>query len=598
MQQSVEQIPRRRALRIGSLMSALTGASIITTATAGRSDAVALENTQQMDFVPMSEKGAAAGVATLDLESKIPNAQLPDLSGTYARRREFYPEDYGADRSGATNAQRAIQAAIDAARDFGGGDVILDGTYRIDSSLVPRDNVILQGRGWGRSVIKPPSSWATSTSLIQTGGSAAKPIENFFVRDIKFDLSDVPATLEVKAIFVTYMRNLRFENNWVLNSTATGIGADFLDKSIIRGNRVEGCGRFAKGQEESKLGCSGIGIGTGAWGSEATVVDGNFIINPARYGIFVEFQGGISAFFTTGIKIVNNYIYGAYRGIGSDGVAWMHITGNSIESCRQDGISIRPGNAGGKSYGDLIAHNTVINSARHGLLIDMVQAGNGVPDDFGKFMIVNNRYLNNAGAGVKVVAPTPLPGVQFLGNRISGNGSIGLDLTAGGFTESDVFDNQITNNGGIGIRLLGTQGKVRIKNNRVGDTRSKGKSQTHGIEFSSSWTFTEFEVIGNDVTGNAVLGISIQGSLVNAIILNNIGLGPDPVEPLTVAPSLQNYRVGPRPEKFWVIGGSWTSIQLNGQTILTGPGTFDAEPNDLVTFNFTSAPVAIKRRRL
>jgi len=56
--------------------------------------------------------------------------------------------DYGAQGTGETNDQPAIQAAIDAANSAGGGVVFVPvGDYRIDSSLVMKSDVILKGDG-------------------------------------------------------------------------------------------------------------------------------------------------------------------------------------------------------------------------------------------------------------------------------------------------------------------------------------------------------------------------------------------------------------------------------------------------------------------
>lgn len=76
-------VQRRGLLRFGTLMAAFTGASAISTL--GASDALAApgDKTPPTTYVPISEKGAPSGVATLDAASKILPAQLPDLSATY-----------------------------------------------------------------------------------------------------------------------------------------------------------------------------------------------------------------------------------------------------------------------------------------------------------------------------------------------------------------------------------------------------------------------------------------------------------------------------------------------------------------------------------
>lgn len=561
---------------------------------------------QKADQSALVAEATARSAADSALDARLDTAEAltgsgrlseASLDADYAAKRAFYPEQYGADNTGVTNSRNAIQAAIDAARDAGGGTVIIDGTYRVDTSLLPRSNVTLEGRGWGRSILKAHSSWASNTSLLEVGGSSGSPIENFTVRGIKLDLSAVSATYTCKGIFVTYMRNFRFENNWVYQSTATGIGADFLDKSVIRGNRVEGCGRKAVGAEDATLGCSGIGIGTGVWGDEATLVEGNFVIGAVRYGIFVEYQNGISTHLTSGVKILNNHVTGARWGIGSNGAAWAHVTGNSVEASTRDGISITPGNAGANSYGDLIAHNTVRTSGRHGIVIDLSAATSASEPDSGKYMIVNNRFVSNTSCGIKIITSEQEAGFQIHGNRISNNGSIGLDIAGGGLKESDILNNRIVDNTGIGLRVLGALLRVKISGNRSGDTRASGRTQTYGIEVTTGITVTDVVIEDNDLTNNQTASLSVAGTVAGAsVIRRNRGFGPDAPASMTVTASPMTYTVGARPEQLWVIGGTWTSIQIAGQTVLTGPGTLMAEPNDVVTFTYTGAPTAIKRR--
>ena len=68
-------VKRRGLLRIGTLITALTGASAISVTTA--------HSAEGDIYVPITEKGAASGVAILDTNAKVPIAELPDLSAAY-----------------------------------------------------------------------------------------------------------------------------------------------------------------------------------------------------------------------------------------------------------------------------------------------------------------------------------------------------------------------------------------------------------------------------------------------------------------------------------------------------------------------------------
>lgn len=81
--QSDAGVQRRGLLRFGTLLTAFTGASAISAIGASSAEAGPGEKTPSTAYVPMSEKGAPLGVATLDVGSKVPPSMLPDLSTTY-----------------------------------------------------------------------------------------------------------------------------------------------------------------------------------------------------------------------------------------------------------------------------------------------------------------------------------------------------------------------------------------------------------------------------------------------------------------------------------------------------------------------------------
>jgi hypothetical protein len=92
-------------------MTAFTGASAISALGADRAHAGPGEKNPPMNYVPIAEKGAASGVATLDLESKIPTAQLPDFSATYASLKSVDIRSKGA-VPGTTDSSAAFLAAM------------------------------------------------------------------------------------------------------------------------------------------------------------------------------------------------------------------------------------------------------------------------------------------------------------------------------------------------------------------------------------------------------------------------------------------------------------------------------------------------------
>lgn len=98
-----ERIPdarmkRRGLLRLGTLITAFTGVTAVAAASADPASAVPGDKNPPSTYVPLAEKGAPSGVATLDGASKIPPSQLPDLSTSFVQVREapLTPYQFGA----------------------------------------------------------------------------------------------------------------------------------------------------------------------------------------------------------------------------------------------------------------------------------------------------------------------------------------------------------------------------------------------------------------------------------------------------------------------------------------------------------------------
>lgn len=125
---------RRGLLRLGTLVASLTGASTISAVAAhgAPGDKIPLNA-----YVPTAEKGAPSGVATLDVGSRIPYSQLPDLPSVS-------PRAFGAKGDGESNDHAAVAATLAAADagtviDLGGRTFSLGQTLTIDKSVTVRN---------------------------------------------------------------------------------------------------------------------------------------------------------------------------------------------------------------------------------------------------------------------------------------------------------------------------------------------------------------------------------------------------------------------------------------------------------------------------
>jgi hypothetical protein len=92
-------------------------------------------------YIPLVEKGVASGVATLDADSKIPSAQLPNLSATFIGKGELVinAKDFGAVGDGVRDDTAAFQAIAN----IGGISYVPAGTYVIDSVSVTKSLTVL-----------------------------------------------------------------------------------------------------------------------------------------------------------------------------------------------------------------------------------------------------------------------------------------------------------------------------------------------------------------------------------------------------------------------------------------------------------------------
>ncbi|MGX9900061.1 right-handed parallel beta-helix repeat-containing protein [Arthrobacter sp. SA17] len=191
LQDTGTSIKRRGLLRFGTLITAFTGASAISALGTKTAEAAPGDKNPSNTYVPIAEKGVASGVATLDIESKIPSTQIPDLSATYAERvddRDFATLQAAVDMTpagGALEIRRiwTIAAPVKVTKAIRiscgrGGAVITSGSgthgFIVESSDVTFDGVTLVGTG---------SGIAGTASAIRALGTEAVPIRNLSIHN-------------------------------------------------------------------------------------------------------------------------------------------------------------------------------------------------------------------------------------------------------------------------------------------------------------------------------------------------------------------------------------------------------------------------------
>ena len=206
-------------------------------------------------------------------------------------------------------------------------------------------------------------------------------------------------------------------------------------------------------------------------GTCLAVISDNVIDNNRYYGIDFDkytFKKG-----TEPVRIENNYISGANRGIRIDGEAWVSSSGNTIRN-NEWGIEI----LGSSSV--QVARDTIEYNTADGVRIYLAQN----PVSVTNCVIRNNTYSG-------IASTTNLGSHVVSNNTLSGNG-VGISFThySTGNCSVEIRNNQITGNKkGINIGVSG----CTISGNTI-----SGNTEEGGISVTSSTG----EISGNEITGN------------------------------------------------------------------------------------------------
>jgi hypothetical protein len=494
-------------------MTALTGASAMSAINANSAQAGPGDKTAPATYVPISEKGAPSGVATLDAASKILPAQLPDFSATYVGKGSlvFNVKDYGAlgNWNGATGNDDtpAIQQAIDAAVSAGGGVVLFPaGNYRVQPQvartvdpgtnsssqghtlLIAGNNVTLRGAGKGSSKLSfraygggdPTTSYQTvlgkvwrGGGIFITGGSTSGTTRrNITIEHLELDGGCTYTGL----------------NSWPA-STATGDGWDITNKGVWMQNdthidnvTVQDCSIHNFRGEIIYAGGILVGKVTGSrlelygtngdcWSCSATVLlEDSLLYQAAGHGVE-------DAYFS----------------------ADCHYRSNKVRDCALTGISVFSASAGTPPFGNAyIENNLVDNCPGHGIESispqNMVIRNNTIIDcgvDVGKRCITIDTNGGYTGTGVR--------GLTLTNNRMLAravnirDGILFADAAARGFAGVTIMDNrcELTAVGVAAGKTFNQSYNFDVMN----DTKALIRNNTGRL---MSFKYTD-QMVGNDV---------------------------------------------------------------------------------------------------
>lgn len=450
--QSDNGVKRRGLLKFGSLITAITGASAISAIGAGSAEAGPGDKTPTTTYVPVSEKGAPLGVATLDIESKIPRTLLPDLSTTFGpdsipMKNTFgsflsvKAPQFGAVGDGVADDTWAIQAAINAAAvqsvssGAGAGKVVYfpAGRYKVTSTLLVPTGTVLQGSSGGIWSTSRGESrifkFGSSTSLI-ANDDQVNCGSNIEIRNLKL-MGAGGSVLDFKAsgaggVDGTTCRRILIIDCFITNTAGNGVTFSDVQVSLIRGCYIAGNTghsiHFKSSYDNEVTGCQ---IDTYQSATDTFGGDGIHMDNTG--------SGGYSDYNI----IHNNFIFLCSNGIGITNARGNVISGNRINTCNY-GILMQTFGGGTNVERNLVTGNVFYDhgykSGGVGVLIDGTAQYNTV---------TGNQFSREVGSITFNYAVQT--GARSVSNVVIGNAARNL-VQGKSYNNSSTLENTYTNN--------------------------------------------------------------------------------------------------------------------------------------------------------
>ncbi len=514
-----------------------------------------------------------------------------------------------------TDDTTAIQAAITAATAAGGGLIVLPTGIFVITYLTWASKVSMTGNGWGKSILKFISTADMNKAVILgTSGSATVPYTD--CQFTNFEVDAAAATMAVpsfagKAFFIQYMVRGLFQNLYVHDSPATGLGIDFLQNTTIDSCVVENCGRL-----NPPTGGAGIGIGIGATGTfpERVNIIGNTVLGGKSYCIFFETQTGavITAANIVGSVVGNNVVMGTNTlyGIGDTGCTDFLCVGNNVRGVNGNGvgITVKTGTLLGFAGIRGIISSNIVNGLISGNGISIDYTNGGDPGQYCGYVVEGNT-VESCSNGILIFchASTTMDSLNISDNNVRNNNSAGIVSTGNGGVKDLVIKGNICANNGkttgttsnrAGISLKCPVTRLRMIGNVCYENDASSK-QLYGLIVDTSAVTGAF-ISGNDFSNNATGAIQLSGGgTIAGTVTNNKGYNPIGISAVTPGASPWTYTAGNTPEILYLMGGTVSAVVKGGITLATALSATDSlpialSPGETVVTTYTVVPTANK----
>ena len=328
---------------------------------------------------------------------------------------EFDVKSFGATADGVNDDQRAIQSAIDAAVNAGGGTVLFPpGTYLHSDVLTAASSVILRGSG-SESILKAANPQRSTIHFVNAS--------NCGVQNLSIDGTSIPRLVNGESTGL-----------WLSNASHCTLTGIFIDGGASAGILVDGS-------------------------STDIQITGNDVRNTMADGIHIT--GG-----SNDVTVADNIAYNT----GDDSyaaVAYAHdlvtsgvlFRNNSSTNSKARGVACIGANH------CTISNNTVINPAAHGIAVAFEQ----VYDTFhpSSATVTQNTIIGAGKSGMNGILVAGAQTVTLAGNQVSQSNSILINesdsVTINDLRLQDIAGVAIavrhsTNVAVTGVRLSGSSG--------------------------------------------------------------------------------------------------------------------------------------------
>lgn len=544
-----------QTIDLTTVMPASTSAgaiTIVSEASRIAAEAAAAEAVAAVAEVPTIIAESLSEAAADAIESAVESADLVTKSqatALFAPRtvgvlkvfdiRDYLTPGQSLPNDGVADATALLRAANQAATDWraaqgaafrsGGIPCVIyapSGAYRMTGQIPLRSGVGIIGDGRDRTVFYPEGE----ANFVSGATWSSEPVggwtffdDNYYA-DFTVECINQSSTSNngaVKAFYTQNMRRLRFERVSVRNTWASSFGMDFLIDSQFSDCHVYGSGRGSTNTDTTGPTTSGFAPGTGRFPDESCQWTNCLAENCYGAGWLVEQVVGRGAFLQNpGFTLVNCRSVRNRFGLADNGSGGVSASGCDFSDNLHAGIAVvgSAGRAAGR-LGQITGCTFARNGGGTG---GPVSGGHGVVMRYGDpngWTFSNNRFLNNAGHGIYLMADleSRTGGLRVSGGIMKGNGGSGVRIEALRYRLRglEISGVQFEDNVGGGVYL-----DDGLTAPQIVDCTFIGSTQPVGIRWSPDRPTTNPVVRGNTFVNQAVAMSSTPTD--NTLITGNV----------------------------------------------------------------------------